>query len=105
MVWSLHMYTVPAILAAPIPFSGVPLSALLKCRHVASLAAILVLAGSAGAQTPAFRYPSPEVGSLAPDFTLPAATRYGILRDSIKLSNYRGKTVVLAFFFKARTKG
>ena len=40
-----------------------------------------------------------------PDFTLPAATRYGVLRDSIKLSDYRGNTVVLAFFFKARTKG
>ena len=46
-----------------------------------------------------------DVGDVAPDFTLPAATRYGILRDSITLSNYRGKTVVLAFFFKARTKG
>ena len=81
------------------------MSPLIKRRHVASLAALLALAGSAGAQTPTPKYPSPEVGSLAPDFTLPAATRYGILRDSIKLSNYRGKTVVLAFFFKARTKG
>ena len=48
---------------------------------------------------------SPDVGTMAPDFTLPAATRYGVLRESIKLSDYRGKTVVLAFFFKARTKG
>ena len=77
----------------------------IKRRYVASLAALLALAGSAGAQTAVPPHPSPEVGSLAPDFTLPAATRYGILRDSIKLSNYRGKTVVLAFFFKARTKG
>lgn len=69
------------------------------------MAVMLSLAGLAGAQKPAPAYPSPEVGTLAPDFTLPAATRYGILRDSIKLSNYRGKTVVLAFFFKARTKG
>lgn len=81
------------------------MSPLMKRRHVACLAAVLALAGSAEAQTPAPKYPSPEVGSAAPDFTLPAATRYGILRDSIKLSNYRGKTVVLAFFFKARTKG
>jgi peroxiredoxin Q/BCP len=67
--------------------------------------ALCVLAGSARAQTPAPANVSPDVGALAPDFTLPAATRYGVLRDSIKLSDYRGKTVVLAFFFKARTKG
>ncbi|GAC1693855.1 MAG: hypothetical protein NVS9B3_12090 [Gemmatimonadaceae bacterium] len=46
-----------------------------------------------------------RVGDVAPDFTLPAATRYGLLRDPVRLSDYRGKTVVLAFFFKARTKG
>jgi peroxiredoxin len=42
---------------------------------------------------------------MAPDFALPAATRYGLLRDSIRLSDLRGKTVVIAFFYKARTKG
>ncbi|MEO8334517.1 MAG: hypothetical protein ABI664_06070 [bacterium] len=71
--------------------------------------ALLVLsatAAAAGAQQPAApAYVSPDLGAVAPDFTLPAATRYGVLRDSIKLSDYRGKTVVLAFFFKARTKG
>jgi peroxiredoxin Q/BCP len=54
--------------------------------------------------------PSPDpqplaVGTAAPDFTLPGATRYGILRNPIHLSDYKGKTVVLAFFFKARTRG
>lgn len=73
--------------------------------HSAAVLALCVLAGSARAQTPAPANVSPDVGALAPDFTLPAATRYGVLRDSIKLSDYRGKTVVLAFFFKARTKG
>lgn len=47
----------------------------------------------------------PRVGEAAPDFTLAGATRYGILRDQIKLSDYKGNTVVLAFFFKARTRG
>jgi peroxiredoxin len=42
---------------------------------------------------------------MAPDFTLPGADRYGLLRDPIKLSDLRGKTVVLAFFYRARTKG
>ena len=46
-----------------------------------------------------------EVGEMAPDFELAGATRYGILRDPVKLSDYRGKTVVLAFFFRARTRG
>ena len=50
-------------------------------------------------------YPSPEVGSMAPDFALPGATRYGTLRNPVRLSDFRGKTVVLAFFYRARTKG
>jgi hypothetical protein len=47
----------------------------------------------------------PAVGSIAPDFTLPGSTRYGLLRTPVRLSDYRGQTVVLAFFFQARTKG
>ena len=46
-----------------------------------------------------------EVGEMAPDFELAGATRYGVLRDPVKLSDYRGKTVVLAFFFRVRTRG
>ena len=47
----------------------------------------------------------PQVGSVAPDFSLPGATRYGRLQNPVKLSDFRGQTVVLAFFFQARTKG
>jgi hypothetical protein len=47
----------------------------------------------------------PKVGTNAPDFTLPGAPRYGRLQNPVKLSDYRGETVVLAFFFQARTKG
>ena len=46
-----------------------------------------------------------EVGAAAPDFSLPGATRYGVLANPVRLSDFRGKTVVLAFFFQARTKG
>ena len=46
-----------------------------------------------------------KVGDRAPDFRAPGATRYGLLRDPVSLSDYNGKTVVIAFFFKARTKG
>ena len=56
---------------------------------------------------PAARPPEtgPKVGEMAPDFTLPGATRYGRLSDPVNLSSYRGSTVVLAFFVKARTRG
>jgi len=47
----------------------------------------------------------PGVGAMAPDFTLPGATRYGLLKAPVRLSDYRGQTVVLAFFYQARTKG
>jgi hypothetical protein len=47
----------------------------------------------------------PQVGSVAPDFSLPGATRYGRLQNPVKLSDFRGQTVVLAFFYQARTKG
>ncbi len=45
------------------------------------------------------------VGEMAPDFALPGATRYGLLEEPIRLSDYRGETVVLAFFFRVRTPG
>jgi cytochrome oxidase Cu insertion factor (SCO1/SenC/PrrC family) len=78
------------------------------CLAVAAM--MLVAASAARAQQPAASGnpappPAPEVGALAPDFALAGATRYGVLRDSLRLSDLRGKTVVLAFFYRARTKG
>lgn len=46
-----------------------------------------------------------EVGEMAPDFALTGATRFGVLETPVRLSDFRGKTVVLSFFFKVRTKG
>ncbi len=45
------------------------------------------------------------VGEMAPDFALPGATRYGVLEEPVTLSDYEGETVVLAFFFRVRTRG
>jgi peroxiredoxin len=42
---------------------------------------------------------------MAPDFTVSGATRYGLLKSPIRLSDLRGQTVVLAFFVQARTRG
>jgi hypothetical protein len=45
------------------------------------------------------------VGAMAPDFALPGATRFGTLADPVRLSDFRGETVVLSFFFRVRTPG
>ena len=47
----------------------------------------------------------PKMGETAPDFEFTGITRYGKLAESKKLSDFRGQTVVLAFFPKARTRG
>lgn len=52
--------------------------------------------------------PSPTplaVGTMAPAFELPAATRNGVSPAMARLEDFRGQTVVLAFFYKARTGG
>jgi thioredoxin-dependent peroxiredoxin len=68
------------------------------------MAAALAVAAPVVAQE-AETTPPLEVGVMAPDFVLPGATRHGILRDQVNLRDYRGQTVVLAFFFRARTRG
>ena len=71
-----------------------------------SLALALPLAAALAAPAAPAQEPAPlEVGAIAPDFTLPGGTRYGVLKAPVHLSDFKGKTVVLAFFYKARTKG
>ena len=72
----------------------------------------LMLAGTATvraqqpAAPPAPPAPPPlDVGVAAPDFTLRGATRYGVLQNPVRLSDFRDKTVVIAFFYRARTRG
>ena len=68
---------------------------------------ILATATAANAQQPqpGSAATAPDVGQAAPDFALPGGTRFGLLKDAVKLSDYRGQTVVVSFFPKARTKG
>ncbi len=70
-------------------------------------AALLASAlGAAGAQQPATQPEvGPKVGEEAPDFEFTAITRYGKLANAHRLTDFRGQTVVLAFFPKARTRG
>ena len=77
---------------------------------VAAAAAVLLAAlASAPAAVMAQEAPAVpeplEVGAVAPDFSLPGATRHGVLAEPVTISEYAGKTVVLAFFFRARTRG
>ena len=67
--------------------------------------ATLLQQPTAQPQSPPQSPPALEVGAVAPDFAMPGATRYGTLKNPVKLSDFKGKTVVLAFFFKARTRG
>ena len=73
----------------------------------AALLALTAPLAAARGQGPAATapMPGPAIGSMAPEFALPGAARYGLLRDSVRLSDFRGQTVVIAFFYKARTKG
>jgi len=83
------------------------LSAARRALAAITLAALAGPVAASAQQTPAPPPPptGPKVGEMAPDFTLPGATRYGRLRDPVTLSSLRGNTVVLAFFIKARTRG
>ena len=69
---------------------------------------LLAAALTAGAAAPAAAQESQDflaVGEMAPDVEFTGATRHGILAEPVRLSDYRGETVVLAFFFRARTPG
>ncbi len=54
---------------------------------------------------PAPAAPPLHVGDQAPDFTLPVSTKEGLGNAPARLRDFRGQTVVLAFFPKARTGG
>lgn len=68
---------------------------------LALLAAALAAPAAVAAQVQNFL----PVGQMAPDISLTGATRYGVLREPIRLSALRGKTVVLAYFSRARSIG
>ncbi len=76
-------------------------------RNAALATAVLALiANVAVAQQPPQQPESgPKVGDIAPDFSLSASTRAGALPQPVTLAGFRGQTVVVAFFPRARTSG
>ena len=81
-----------------------------RITRIAALAAGALLAfplgltAQAAAATTAVTPSGPEVGQMAPDFTITAVTKDGGAH-SMTLASLRGKTVVLAFFPRVRTSG
>ena len=70
-------------------------------RRILLAASLAVTASTAAAQTPV----PLAVGAVAPDFTLAGASRGRILPGPVRLSELRDQTVVIAFFYRARTRG
>jgi peroxiredoxin Q/BCP len=70
----------------------------------AGAALVAFVPALAAAQAPAAPA-APKVGDVAPDFTITSVTAAGQNAAPFKLSSLRGKTVVVAFFPKARTSG
>lgn len=77
----------------------------MRTTHFVRLSAAAAIAAFATLGAEAASAQAPAVSTMAPDFTSSGVTRYGVLDQPVKLSDFRGKTVVLAFFPKARTKG
>ncbi len=86
-----------------------PIRGTITTLTITAAASVMIAGGVANAQQAASAQPAaapgPLVNDVAPDFTLAGADRYGLLKTPVRLSDYRGRTVVLAFFYQARTKG
>ena len=74
-------------------------------RHLRLALSLAVAPAVLAAQKAPPSVPPLDIGAGTPAFTMNGATRYGVLARPIHLSDFKGKTVVLAFFFKARTSG
>ena len=75
----------------------------MRLSRFLSIAALAAPALVSAQATPAAT--APEVGQMAPDFTAAWADASGAKATPVKLSNLRGKVVVLAFYPKDRTSG
>jgi peroxiredoxin Q/BCP len=74
---------------------------MMQCARGVALAAAL----AAGWSSVGAAQDAPKAGAVAPAFALAGATRHGVLPAPVRLADFKGQTVVLAFFYKARTKG
>ncbi len=75
-----------------------------RCNVVLAVLALLPAALFAQDKA-ASALPVPRVGDNAPDFSLPVSTKEGQGNAPARLRDFRGQSVVLAFFPKARSGG
>jgi thioredoxin-dependent peroxiredoxin len=73
----------------------------MKRRLTAAIATAFITGAAIAQEKPA----TLAMGTEAPNFTLKAATKEGVSPKAATLMDFRGQTVVLAFFYKARTGG
>lgn len=74
---------------------------MIRLTFAAALALVVAAAPPVMAQDPA----PLAIGDTAPDFALAGATRDGVLERPVRLSELRDQTVVIAFFYRAKTRG
>jgi cytochrome oxidase Cu insertion factor (SCO1/SenC/PrrC family) len=77
----------------------------MRFKVVAAISLTAALVATAVSAQETARTGPPAVGDTAPDFEMVGVTRSGQLDDPLRLSDLHGKTVVLAFFYRARTSG
>lgn len=75
----------------------------METRILIGVAAAALAAGPVAAQQPQPLTPL-AVGVEAPDFTLSSAGQGGVGKP-VSLRDLRGQTVVIAFFYRARSSG
>jgi thioredoxin-dependent peroxiredoxin len=75
--------------------------------HPPSMTRTIVMAALLAGSTLAAQQPASTSmkGQKAPDFTVRVANKDGVASQPFRLSEHLGETVVLAFFFQARTRG
>jgi len=74
-------------------------------RFVTLTVAAVALLGMTASRVWAQAGDEPQVGDLAPDFSLPGASRSGVREKALRLADFRGQVVVISFFPVARSKG
>lgn len=78
---------------------------MMRAWMTAGVVGAALLVGAPGVDAQAETTSLLQAGTMAPDFAITGATRWGVVRDAVRLSDFRGETVVLAFFPAARTRG
>jgi hypothetical protein len=73
--------------------------------HISPWGITLAAALAAGAACTGASQEPLARGAAAPGFSLTGATREGVLASPVRLEDFRDKTVVIAFFYQAKTKG